>query len=235
MQGKRSMTMKKSILAFGLLAAFASSSAFAGDVSNFEDAMRSAYGKYRIALFATNSGKTEAAAKAIGDFSAAWSLLNNGQVPPQYEDDSDFSNTMRAVADLASKADVAVAAGALPDAHETLEHIRDEIGNMHLRSGLFTVSDRMNAYHARMEEVIGNPDMDAKAAYGAAAVLTYLIDDIIAHPPAEAGPDYASLAADVKASIDALKSAAEAGNSDAIKAAIGGLKQPYSKLFLNFG
>ena len=227
--------MKKSILALGLLATLVSSSAFAGDVSDFEKAMRSAYGKYRIALFATNNGEADIAAKAIGDFSAAWSLLNNGQVPPQYEDDSEFSNTMRAVADLASKASTAVTAGSLPDAHETLEHIRDEIGAMHIRSGLFSASDRMNAYHARMEEVIGNPDMDAKTAEGEAAVLTYLIDDVTAHPPAEAGPDFAGLASDVKASVEALKTAADEGKADAIKAAIGGLKAPYSKLFLKFG
>lgn len=227
--------MKKSMLAFGLLAMLASSPVFAGEVSDFEHAMRSAYGKYRVALFATNDGKADVAAKAIGDFSAAWSLLNNGKVPPQYVDDTEYANTMRAVADLASKASVAVAAGALPDAHETLEHIRDEIGGMHIRSGLFTISDRMNAYHTRMEEVISNPDMDAKTAEAEAAVLTYLISDITAHPPAEADPDFASLTADVKASIEALKAAADNGNGDAIKAAIGGLKAPYSKLFLKFG
>lgn len=47
-----------------------------------------------------------------------------------------------------------IAVDDLPKAHVTLEGIRSEIGELHDRNGMVSFSDRMNAYHARMEEVL---------------------------------------------------------------------------------
>ncbi|MCD2172839.1 hypothetical protein [Rhizobium sp. C4] len=212
-----------------------SGTAIAGTFSNFETQLRNAYGDYRVALFATNSGDASKAAAALAKFDAEWAQLAGQPAPPQYEDDSRFAETMRVVGDLSRKASDEVGAGALPKAHETLEKVRDEIGEMHLRAGLYTVSDRMNAYHRQMERVIGNKAIDARGAGEGAAVLSFLIDDIIAHPPVPADPAFQALAADARASVDKLKSAAQAGDMAAISAAITGLKPAYSKLFLKFG
>lgn len=212
-----------------------SGAAVAGPFSDFEAAMRNAYGDYRVALFATNAGDATKAAAALMQFEEEWGRLSNQPTPPQYQDDSHFADTMRIVGDLSRKAREEVGAGALPKAHETLEKVRDEIGDMHIRVGLYTLSDRMNAYHREMETVIGNEAIDARQAGEQAAVLAFLIDDIIAHPPVPADPAFAALAADAKASVEKLKSAAEAGDMAGIKTAIGGLKPAYSKLFLKFG
>jgi hypothetical protein len=227
--------MRKIFLGLAFLSALAAGPGWAGGMADFEIAMRSAYTDYRVALFATNTGKADVAAQALSKFTAAWTALANGNTPPQYEDDADYANTMRAVSDIAAKASDAITAGKLPEAHETLEEIRDQIEDLHARAGLYTISDRMNAYHARMEKVIANPDMDANTAREEAAVLDYLADDIIAHPPAGADPSFSTLCADLKSSIDALKAAAVDGDANTIKAAIGGLKAPYSKLFVKYG
>jgi hypothetical protein len=208
------------------------SPAIASDFTSFEAAMRIAYGDYRTALFMTNMGKASESAKAISKFSAEWTALKDRPAPPQYADDAHYGETMSAIVTIASTAGEKITAGALPEAHEALEGIRDEIGDMHIRTGLFGISDRMNAYHARMEEVIGKPDMSPEEAHQEAAVLDYLLSDIATHPPAEADDSFAALVASVQDSIAKLESA---GDAAAVRSAIDGLKAPYSKLFLKFG
>jgi hypothetical protein len=227
--------MNTRLVTLALVSLLAGGTSIAGPFSDFEAEMRSAYGDYRMALFATNAADAAKATDAVAKFDAAWSRMSQQAAPPQYEDDSHFGETMKAVGALSHQAREEVSAGALPKAHETLEKIRNEIGGMHLRAGLYTISDRMNAYHLQMEKVIGNKAMDPKMAGAEAAVLSYLIDDIIAHPPLPADPAFQTLASDVKTSVEKLKSAAEAGDGAAVKAAIGGLKPAYSKLFLKFG
>lgn len=217
------------LLGFGIL------HAHAGDVRDFEDRMRSAYGDYRMALFATNSGKAAPSAEAVNAFEAAWAPLAQRTAPPQYADDPAFAATMAEVAALAAAADREIAAGDLPKAHETLEGIRDAIGDLHARNGIIGFSDRMNAYHARMEHVIGMDPSDPAAVLGEAAVLAYLLADITSHPPAEASDAFHELAEAVRSSVETLSTDAATGDAAAIKAAIGGLKAPYSKLFLKFG
>jgi hypothetical protein len=208
------------------------SPALANDFTDFEAAMRTAYGDYRTALFMTNMGKAAESAKAVSKFSSEWTALKDRPAPPQYADDARYGETMSAIVTIASAAEEKIAAGALPEAHEALEGIRDQIGDMHIRNGLFGISDRMNAYHARMEEVIGKPDMSPEEAHEEAAVLKFLLSDIAAHPPADVDDSFAALLASVEDSVAKLESA---GDAAAVRSAIDGLKAPYSKLFLKFG
>ena len=217
--------------------------AHAGAVGDFEASMRSAYADYRGALFQTNAGNKDAAVKAIGAFKAtgpARAAAGAG-APPQYADEAAAAAAGAAGAARAAGAAAEAADGKLADAHETLEGIRDQIGGLHERNGLIAFSDRMNAYHAWMEMILGK----GYAGFGPegladlrddAAVLAYLAADIAAHPPAEStDPAYQGLLDSVSASVAALGAAAEAGDAAAAKQAVGGLKTPYSKLFLKFG
>ncbi len=217
--------------------------ASAGPVADFETAMRSAYADYRGALFQTNANKPEAAVQAVAAFQQKWSALSAANVaaPPQYADDPAYAATLAKVAAIADAAAQEVAAGDLPKAHETLEAIRFAIGGLHERNGVIGFSDRMNAYHAKMEEVLGKDysgfDAVGLATLGGdAAVLAYLAADVSAHPPAEASDAaYKALLDGMVDSVTKLGNAARAGDAAAAKAALGGLKAPYSKLFLKFG
>ncbi len=218
-------------------------SASAGPVADFETAMRGAYADYRGALFQTNSNKPDAAAQAVDAFRQKWAALTaaNPAAPPQYADDPAYAATLAKVAAIADKAANEVAAGELPKAHETLEAIRFAVGGLHERNGIVGFSDRMNAYHAKMEEVLGKDygGFDS-AGLGAlredAAVLAFLAADIKAHPPVEAAdPAYGKLLDAMTDSVTALANAARTGDAAAAKSALGGLKVPYSKLFLKFG
>ena len=218
-------------------------SAHAGPVSDFETAMRGAYADYRSALFQTNANQPEAAVKAIGAFQQKWAALiaANTTAPPQYADDSTYAATLAEVASIADTAASEVAAGELPKAHETLEAIRFRIGGLHERNGIIGFSDRMNAYHAKMEEVLakdyGAFDAVSLRTLGEdAAVLAWLAADIKTHPPAEASdPAYASLLDGMVDSVTVLAEAARGDDPAAAKSALDGLKVPYSKLFLKFG
>ena len=67
-------------------------------------------------------------------------------------------------------------------------------------------------------------------------MLAYLAADIKAHPPVEASdPAYGKLLDGMTDSVTKLSQAARTGDAAAAKAALGGLKVPYSKLFLKFG
>lgn len=214
----------------------------AGAFSDFETDLREAYGHYRTALFQSNAGKAEPTQAAIEALSGAWAALEAdwaAEPPPQYADDPGFGTTLDSVAAIVDEAAGEAAAGQLAEAHETLEGVREEIGALHMRNGIVRFSDRMNAYHAVMEEVL-TAGVPADGSLGQlreeAAVLMYLARDIVAHPaPEAADPAYAPMVDDLLASVAALQEAARAGDAAAAKAALGALKMPYAKLFARFG
>ncbi|RYI13400.1 MAG: hypothetical protein EON48_12535 [Acetobacteraceae bacterium] len=237
------MSQKTTLLSLAVLACF--SPAFAGPVTEFEAAYGEMYAGYRSALFATNSGNAEKSAAALQGLETQWGALTAtyGQIPPpQYEADPKWGDTIADVTGSIAKASEAVAKGNLPESHETLEGVREAFSALHARNGIETFSDRMNAYHAEMEKIIGLDlaALDAPAKQTVlehAAVLAYLAQDVMSAPPAsaEGNADYAPLSAAMQASVDQLLTAARAGDAAAIKAAVGGLKVPYSKFFLKFG
>lgn len=233
------------LIAAALAGLIAGTSAIAGPVADYETAFRATYGAYRAALFGTNAGKADEAQAAIAKLQAGFSglMATYGDAPPpQYADDPTWGATMAKVGGLVATAKAEAGDGKLAEAHETLEGVRDLIGDLHARNGVETFSDRMNAYHAEMEHVLGMDltVMDA-ASIGAlrerAAVLEYLAKDVLAAPPPEGveDPAYEALSQVFGKSVSALLDAARAGEAGAIKAAVGQLKPAYSKFFLKFG
>jgi hypothetical protein len=239
--------MRRSIstsIATTLMTALLAGSAFAGPVSDFENRLRAAYADYRTALFMTNMGKAPESVRALAALAEKWTSIAaefGSAPPPQYSDDAEWPKTLQSVSTLVTKANTAVAAGRLPEAHEVLEGVRAAIGDLHLRNGLYTFPDRMNAYHAKMEEVLlgsqNGKALSQDELTAAAAVLVYLAADALKHPPAEAlvAKEFAPLAQSLTDSAARLQAAALAGDPAAINAALGNLKPAYSKLFLKFG
>lgn len=237
--------MPRTLTRFSIALLASLTPAFAGPVTDFESTYGEMYAGYRSALFATNSGSAEKSAAALQGLLAKWDALvtTYGQTPPpQYEDDAKWAEMIAEVSASIAKASEAVTKGDLAASHETLEHVREAFGALHARNGVETFSDRMNAYHAEMERIIGLDltALDAAAKQSVlehAAVLAYLAQDVLASPPAsaEGNADYAGLSVAMQASVDQLLAAARAGDEAAIKTAIGGLKVPYSKFFLKFG
>lgn len=234
------MNWKTSLAALAIMAVPTLSSA--GPFADFETALRTTYGNYRTALFQSNAGKADQTQAAISALAQSWDALQadwGATPPPQYADDPEFGPMFPAVSALTAKAAEQAAAGTLHEAHITLEGIREQIGALHMRNGLIGFSDRMNAYHAVMEEVLADgvgDDGTLGHLREQAAVLNYLAQDIAAHPaPESADPAYGPLVDALLASVAAVQDAARAGDVDAATAALGALKVPYAKLFAKFG
>ena len=217
----------------------------AGPVTDFEKSLRDAYGDYRVALFLTNSGKLPESVKIIAAFKDKWAGLERNwgkNPPPQYADDPKWNETLDEVSATLAKAAAEIDGGALPAAHATLEDIREAISGLHQRNGIISFSDRMNAYHAVMEKVLEKDlsKLDSVAMdeiQEQAAVLRYLANDAITHPPVDAAgsSEFDGLGKAVSASVDAVVIAARTGNTEKLKIAVGKLKPAYAKLFLKFG
>lgn len=233
------------IISVGAVLGLMSSAAFAGPFGDAETALRAVYAQYRVALFATNAGNAERSAKALTAFGDGWA----GVTPilaaaPQYEGDNKAAATFAAVADLATKANAAVAAGDLARAHAVLEEVREKIAALHQRNGIEGFSDRMNAYHGAMERVLGlevaklETPAGLETAAELAGMLALTAKDIANHPAPEAEAEaagYAPLSTAFQASVQAYVAAVRAGDVAAIKAAIGALKPAYSRFFVEFG
>ena len=210
------------------------------------DAIQRAYAPYRAALFKTNSGSATEAAAALGQASEAWNGVRQryGQQPPlPYAADTALPATFEAVSNAYQTATQQVSAGQLPEAHETLEAVREHLAQLRQRNQVIVFSDHMNAYHAEMEHVLAHgkawlaEPQGLQRVAAAAGVLAYLARQVREQAPPDVRQQagYQPLLDAFLASVDALEQATRQADVAAIQQAIGGLKAPYSKLFVKFG
>ena len=218
---------------------------WAGPIGDFEAAFSAAYADYRAALLHTNRNDKPATERVLSEFVAKWQGLKTrwGAVPPPHmAEDLQWAATLEKVATIAVQAQKETALGELPKAHETLEAIRGQIGALRERNRQVTFSDRMNAYHAKMERVLEqNSSVSDAHALGLlreeAAVLVYLADDLERHAPPQYKIElkFGEALSAIKKSVSALVEAARAGEAADAKKALQGLKGPYARMFLQFG
>ncbi|MBS1156231.1 MAG: hypothetical protein H6R07_2155 [Proteobacteria bacterium] len=238
----KGMNMNK-LLAIAVMA-FALSSAFAADP--FTDAVQKAYAPYRTALFKTNSNSQPEAQQAMQQAQQTWAQIVAQfatRAPAPYDRDVRFAVTLAEVASVYAQAATEVSQNQLPQAHETLEKVRDLLADLRHRNQVIVYSDHMNAYHSAMEQVINEgekllaqPD-GMQRLTAQAGVLAYLGEKLTAEAPAEylKNEEFITLAKAQKKSVDDLQAALFALDAKAVKAAIGKLKGPYSRMFLKFG
>ena len=234
-------------IAAGLCAAlfvFAAASARAADAVT--DAMQAAYAPYRAALFRTNSKAQAESEQAIARAQREWNSLVErfaARPPAPYDRDPAFAGTLKAVADVYRKAETEIREKRLADAHETLEEARDLMTELRRRNGVVVYSDHMNAYHAEMEHVLRQGPTLVDAPRGMLQLMAQVgtLDWLARRLRSEAPPALAGgarFAASLKAleeSVAALRAAVLSEEAAAVRAALGQLKGPYSKLFLEFG
>lgn len=236
--------LKATILALGMTA-LGAGTLWAGQFQDSEAQLRAAYGTYRSALFLSNQGKGPETAAALERFSTEWAAITqnwSADPPPQYADDPVLGATFETVTELAAKASEEVEANQLPEAHETLEGVRDAIGDLHVRNGIVGFSDRMNAYHAQMERVLTTDYVNLGEEGGReliadASLLSYLAAQIVKHPApeAETAEGYQKLVDGFAVSVAFFYDAAISGDVARAMVARTKLKPSYAMLFAKFG
>jgi hypothetical protein len=228
------------VLALALLA----TPAWAADAVT--DAMQAAYGPYRAALFKTNAKAQADSEQAVTDARAQFRALGerySDKPAVPYDRDLEFAATLKKVDQVLAKADAEIKARNLAQGHETLEEVRDLLGELRRRNGVVVFSDHMNAYHEEMEHVFNDGAATlAKpggllALAGQAAVLDYLAKRLKSEAPAALARDaeFTSLVGAVQASVNALRAAIERQDEAAVREAIAKIKSPYGRLFIKFG
>jgi hypothetical protein len=206
-----------------------------------------AYAKYRAALFQTNKNDREASLKATAQFLQQWDAIvqQYAASPPEiFAADSAWKATLEKISEIAVKGKTEIEAGALVEAHETLEAIRDEFTELRRRNHVVVFSDHVNTYHEVMEHLLLAGDSPEKLDAAALnsireqlGVLEFLAEQIKVNAPQEyrSNEAYQKLENGLFASIKFLRVALDNNVTEEIVKAIQNLKPPYSKLFLNFG
>ncbi len=237
------MKFTRSIVA-AALAALMSGPGLAAD--ELTDAMQAAYAPYREALFRTNSKAQAESEAAVAAARSSWKSLSERfgrRAPAPYDRDTQLAGTLTAVAAVYERAESQIRDRKLPEAHETLEEARDLMAELRRRNGVVVFSDHMNAYHEHMEHAITDGLKDAESAQGAllvmarVGVLELLVGRLRSEAPAslQREPGFAPALQAVEASVAALRAAALAQDTAAMRRALTALKRPYSQLFLKFG
>ncbi|MDP5239301.1 hypothetical protein Q9Q94_07155 [Uliginosibacterium sp. 31-16] len=210
------------------------------------DAMQKAYAPYRVALFKTNSNSQTEAQQAIDQARQTWSAIATkfGATPPApYDRDTEFASSLAGVSKVYDKAAAEIAKNALTEAHETLEHARDIMADMRHRNDVIVYSDHMNAYHAQMELVLNDGARTLAGPNGIQELTaqTGALEFLAARLKTEAPSDYArneefnAMLAAVQKSVADLKAALFSNDEAKVKAALGKVKVPYSRMFIKFG
>jgi hypothetical protein len=241
---ERSRPMRlKLMIAVAALVALVAAPVSAGPFRAAEDDMRDAYALYRAALFRTNQNDAVGSRETIAAFRAKWAGLSATwarQAPPQYSDDPALGTTLAEVAATVEEAAKLVEAGRIPESHEVLERIRDQIAALRMRNGVHSISDPVNLYHQQMEKIVRGA-YDGFTAAGLAALREDLaVLDHLATELAKPGPWNRPAGVDaalppIRASIAAVRTAIAGTDREALHAAIKALKPPFARMFLQFG
>lgn len=241
--------MLKNQFCRGLVAALALailvSAASAGPIAEFDGAFRLAYADYRTALAVTNAKNVEAGDKAVAAFATKWSALSGryrASPPPQFAEDAKWGESLDAVTAILVRVKADVAKGDLVAGHNSLEEVRDVLGGLRARNGLVAYSDRIDAFHHTMEQVVSKPYGGLSGAgltelVEDAAVLAFLGNELkkMLPPDAVSSADFAPALAAVLDPVRELQAAARVGDVEKIKAARSKIKPAFGKLFVKFG
>lgn len=231
------------IIALSFLGIATASGAMAGTYADFERALTAAYAPYRAALMQTNQKDKAGTERSLAAFEAAWTKLMESYraaPPPQYADDPHWQQTAAAIDQIISSAKSETAKGDLAKAHDVLEAVRDRLGELRARNGVITFSDRVDAYHERMEHILMAKYAGAEGSATLredAAVLVHLSGLVERYVPAglKDNAEFRESIAAMMASANALLNAARIGDAAAIEKALKGLKPAYARLFVKFG
>jgi len=226
---------------------FAANHDMANNFQQFTQELTEAYASYRMALFQTNKQDQEMSLKGATAFQQQWQAILDRYTdsPPEvFAADPQWKPTLERIGQIVTKSLEEIRAGQLGEAHETLEAVREKLGELRRRNSVIMFSDHINAYHEVMEHLMDSVDsseaLDVNAMQSVReqlGVLDFLAENIRENAPQAYidNEQFQQLLNGVFASLTMLREGLDNNDPQAIFEAIQNLKAPYAKLFANFG
>lgn len=141
------------LLLFILLPApFASARA----ADDFNVMMDNAYTSFRSAFWYTKTGNPGVASMEMMMFDMQWRTLRQTfetEPPDDYANDTQWPETLSAIANANTKAMELVNTGKIQEAHKAVTQIRDELADLRKRNGITAFSDYVNAFGALIDVI----------------------------------------------------------------------------------
>ena len=215
-------------------------------IKEFNQQLGSAYSDYRMVLFQTNKKVQNASLKFGNQFFKKWQQIREKyeDAPPAvYALDPTWKLTIKKIKKIAQQGIQEIKQNELAEAHETLEAIRDLLGDLRKRNGAVIFSDHVNKYHEHMEAVLDTKlsgsisSSQLNALREKLAVLDFLMDELKHNAPVEyqSNAEFNKLLNGNFKVLEGLRTAIESGSVTEITKALKAVKPPYAKLFIKFG
>ena len=213
----------------------------------FQQEVNKAYASYRMALFQTNKKNQKKSLESAVSFQQQWQVITEKywEAPPEvYAADPEWKATLVKISDFNALGIQEILVEKLSDAHDTLEAIRDELGDLRQRNQVITFSDHVNNYHEAMESLLllglrpdDISDKNLLIIREELAVLDYLAETMVQKAPAEylGNEEFKQVINGVFSSLHNLRQAVNEKSPDDILQSIKKLKPAYAKVFIKFG
>lgn len=237
------LVLMSGLLAFNLTASGLDSGK---EIKEFNNQITKAYADYRMALFQTSKKDSKASLKFAQQFSQKWQIIRDqyqDNPPAVYALDPLWKSTVASISRISLEGVNEVKQNELEKAHETLEAIRDLLGDLRKRNNTITFSDHVNKYHEQMEAVLSLKLSDSissdqlKQLREYLAVLDYLMAELKDSAPKSylSNSEFNKLLKGNFSALANLRKAIDNESNGVIKKAISLLKPAYAKLFVKFG
>lgn len=225
------------------------STAQASDGAVFESQFSDAWTHCRDALYqsAPDYADREATAEALRAFAAAWTELTDrwaAKPPPQYSEDADFGQELKAIGELAMQARGQTRHGQLDQAHQTLAQIRALLAEMRRKNGVTRYTDQLDAFDEKLAET-ADDDLDQSDLTPTqfvelceqVGVLGYLAERLQKRTPAALTTDdaFLDMVDGLARQVQGLKAAVLSGRRAPIEAALSDLRRSFDRIYLLYG
>lgn len=237
------------LAALCLLSLAVGTSAHAGPIAEFDNALADSWAHCRDALYQSDPAHADGkvAIEAMTAFRRSWTKLSarwSASPPPHYAEDPDFAQDMTDINEVAEDALRLAEEGDIEQARSTLLQVPALLSEMRRKNGIDSFTDRLDAFSEQMAEITEDSFDRAElsppqvvALIRQVAVLAYLGEQLEKRAPARVAEDenFLAMVEDINAQLRGLGTAALAGQRAPVQAALSDLRRAFDKFYLLYG
>ncbi len=222
--------------------------AASANARDFHEAQADAYAHYREAAFYTRTGNITVAALALDEFIVKWSALVDrfaGSPPREYAGDEQWNAVLNEILERSRSGLEALDAGDAEAAAESINPVRDMLGELRRRNGVVTYSDHVDALTAAMDVMAGyrgeirelDDPADVEKIGKQADVVEALFEKLEREAPPQVAddPEFKRMISGATESMERLRQGLKTGNARLFRIGAGELRSYERIMFLRYG